>query len=181
MDAIKQKINRGISTPRECDYFEGSASEPAPMGASGLAGGLGFSSLLGVTAGGLTSCFIGLPTALPPSTLASRATVMAKLVAPSITTSVDTIFTFELTNGVVFDNPAPSSTCRRDEGSLGIAVRPIATPSACRTSRRYSALCLTENRSFNTAKTSSADSAVKRNGCESRSCSRYVSQSVTKS
>src|SRR5215218_8246724 len=96
---------RGLVRPRLI-YLVGSVSAPTGLvgaGAAGLA-----SSPFGAAAGGLVSCFGVFPPA--PSTFASRATVIAKLADPSMTTSVGTVFTFELTNAVVLESPAPSKT-----------------------------------------------------------------------
>ena len=74
-----------------------------------------------------------------PSTLVLVSTVSWNSAEPVITRSVGMIFTVELTNGVMLLWPPPSRICRREAGSCGIAVRPIASPSGWRIRRTYSA------------------------------------------
>src|SRR5437867_4134827 len=86
-------------------------------GSSGLSGFSGFSPLAGLTLIPGTSILggpagVGVPGV---STFAPLSITMLKCAWPLITYSVETILALELTNVVVFDNPALISTRRRDD------------------------------------------------------------------
>src|SRR5262245_21166652 len=95
------------------NYLLGSLSfGPGSSGLSGLSGFSGTFPLAGFTFIPGASIFGGLAgVALPGvSTFAPLSITMLKCAWPLITKSVGMIFALELTNVVVFDNPAPIST-----------------------------------------------------------------------
>src|SRR5690348_5625226 len=121
-------------------YFIGAGSGGIGAGL-GAVGGIGAGSGLtpdgpfpGVDPGGAVGD--GGPADLPSSTVASSSMLITNSAEPCMTVSVGTVRVTELTNFVVLLRPAPSSICRREPGSFDSAVRPIATPSGWRTSRR---------------------------------------------